>query len=159
MSPGKTLVILFLTLGAFAALAAPPPDGFGPPPGGPPPPPPRLDELYPPDQILQNQVALDLTDDQLAVLKRLLMETHNSTLDIQFALQRAAEGLHAALAVPHVHERDALAAADKVMQLETAMKKAHLTLMIRVKNLLTLDQQRKLDAMRRPGGPAPAREN
>lgn len=143
-----------------ATLAAPPPRGGpgGPPPGGPggpfrsdiSPQSPTLRDLYPPEQVLENQVALGMTDDQLDALKKLLQETHTATLDAQFTLQRNVEALRAALQSSRVDEAAALAAADRVMQLESATKRTHLSMLIRIKNLLTADQQKKLDALDRP---------
>jgi Spy/CpxP family protein refolding chaperone len=105
--------------------------------------------------VLSNQIALGLTDDQLQSLKSLLKATHDSTLDTQVALQRAVETLQRTLDSTRIDEAAALAAADQVMALETAMKKGHLGLMIRVKNLLTPDQQKKLEEMRPPQPPQP----
>jgi hypothetical protein len=42
-----------------------------------------------------------------------------------------------------------LAQADKVMNLEREIKKTHLSLLVRIKNLLTAAQQEKLTALRR----------
>lgn len=158
MSLAKTLIVLTLVTAATAVLAGPPP----PPPGGPPgpfrsdlsPQSPTLRDLYPPDLILENQGALALTDDQLQSIKKMLQETHGSSLDIQITLQRHVESLRNALRAPHVDETAALAAADKVMQLESATKRVHLTMLIRIKNLLTADQQRKLETLM-PHGPPP----
>ncbi len=48
-----------------------------------------------------------------------------------------------------VDESAVLAQADRVMNLEREIKKAHLSLLVRVKNLLTQPQQDKLAALRR----------
>lgn len=121
--------------------------GFGFGPGGPGPGgPPR--GLYPPEMVLSNQVALGLTDEQVQALKSLLKATHDATLDTQIALQRAAETLQRALDAPRIDESAALIAAEQVMTLETSMKKGHLALMIRIKNLLTADQLKLLETIR-----------
>lgn len=127
--------------------SAPMARGFGIGHGGPGPAgPPR--GLYPPEMLLSNQVALGLTDEQVQALKSLLKATHDATLDTQIALQRAAETLQRALEAPRIDESAALMAADQVMALETSMKKGHLALMIRIKNLLTADQLKLLETMR-----------
>lgn len=104
--------------------------------------------LYPPELVLNNQIAIGLTDDQIATIKRLLAETHARVVDIQVDLQRAGESLNGILEPSRIDESAALAAAERTMALESQMKKAHLTLLIRIKNLLTEDQQAKLDEMR-----------
>lgn len=104
--------------------------------------------LFPPELILSNQEALGLTDDQIAAMKKLLNETHARTLDIHVDLQRATERLNNALEPSKVDEAAALAAADQAMTLEAQVKRAHMTLMIRIKNLLTEEQQAKAAALR-----------
>jgi len=65
------------------------------------------------------------------------------------------EQLHAALENMKVDESAVLALASQAMDLEKQVKTAHLTLMIRVKNLLTADQQETARALKpqRPMGP------
>jgi Spy/CpxP family protein refolding chaperone len=119
------------------------PEGFGGP-GGP-----GFERnLFPPDLILSNQDALGLTDDQIAAIKKLLNDTHSKTLDVHVDLQRATERLTRATEPAKVDEAAALAAADQAMTLESQVKRLHLALMIRIKNLLTEDQQAKAAALR-----------
>ena len=137
----------------------------GPPlmggPGGPggPGAPPFERDLYPPELVLSNQLAIGLTEDQSTAIKRLLNETHSRIIDLQVDIQKVTERLTRTLEPARVDEAAALAAAEQAMALESQMKKAHLTLLVRMKNLLTEDQQAKLDTLRphRPEGPGAAR--
>ena len=104
--------------------------------------------LFPPELILSNQDALGLTDDQIAAIKKLLNDTHARTLDIHVDLQRATERLNHAVEPAKIDEAAALAAADQAMALEAQVKRAHLTMMIKMKNLLTEEQQAKATALR-----------
>jgi Spy/CpxP family protein refolding chaperone len=104
--------------------------------------------LFPPELILSNQDALGLTDEQIAAMKKLLNETHSKTLDIHVDLQRATERLNKAVEPAKVDEAAALAAADQAMALEAQVKRAHLTMMIKMKNLLTEEQQAKAATLR-----------
>lgn len=145
---------------AGAVLAGPPPPRPAGP-GGPPGPfrsdlsplSPTLRDLYPPELILENQGALAMTEDQIQALKKMLQDTHTASLDIQITLQRHVEALRNALRGPRVDEVAALAAADKVMQLESATKRTHLSMLIRIKNLLTPDQIRRIESLHPRGGP------
>ncbi len=168
------LTLLVLTLAAAAAAHAvpggPPPGGGGAPggmagpggPDGPPGPdglprpegpgaqgaPPFARDLFPPELVLENQLAIGLTEPQVTSIKRLLNETHSRTLDIETDLRRAVEKLRNAIAPPRVDEGAALGLADQVMRLETEMKKLQLGMLIRLKNLLTPEQQEKLRELR-----------
>lgn len=109
--------------------------------------------LFPPEMVLQNQIALGLTDEQLEAIKKMINETHSQVLDYQTELQRLSEQLRGILDSPTVDEAAALETAGRAMQLESEVKKAHLSLAIRIKNLLTPEQQEKLRAMRKPPHP------
>jgi Spy/CpxP family protein refolding chaperone len=99
--------------------------------------------LFPPEMILRNQVALGLSADQVDAIKKQVGDTHARVLDAQVDLHRVTEQLNTALDVPRVDEGAVLALASQAMDLEKKVKAAHLTLMIRVKNVLTSDQQDK----------------
>lgn len=117
--------------------------------------------LFPPELVLHNQIAIGLTDDQTAQIKKLLSETHARMTDLQVDLQRAAERVRGVLEPARVDEAAAIAAAEQTMAIESQLKKTHLTLLVRIKNILTEEQQTKLAALRPqrpqgqmgPGGP------
>jgi len=111
--------------------------------------------LFPPELILMNQLALGLSTEQVTSIKKQVGETHGRVLDVQVDLHRVTEQLRAALENLKVDETAVLALASQAMDLEKQVKTAHLTLMIRVKNLLTADQQEKARALKpqRPMGP------
>lgn len=154
---------LVLATAAFAAPGGPggPPEGRsrmggpmhgmgGPGMGGP-----MEGSLFPPDLILSNQIALGVSAEQVTAIKKLLGETHNRVLDVQTDLRRVTEQLRGAVDASKVDEAAALGFATQAMDLEKQIKTAHLTLMIRVKNLLTPEQQEKAKALmpQRPAGP------
>ncbi len=115
-------------------------------------------DLFPPELILTNQIALGLGADQVTSIKKEVGATHGRALDVHVELHRVTEQLHAALESLKVDEAAALALASQAMDLEKQVKTAHLALMIRVKNLLTPEQQEKARALKphRPTGPADA---
>ena len=110
--------------------------------------PPMDDHLFPPDLLLSNQIALGLSDDQVSSIKKALNETHPKIIDVQTSLQRVTEQLNDQLEAPRVDEGAALALAGQAMDLEKQIKTAHMSLLIRVKNLLTPEQQDKAKALR-----------
>ncbi len=131
-----------------APVDAPAPEG----PGGPGAPPFARD-LFPPELVLQNQIAIGLSDSQVTSIKRLLNETHARTLDAQMDLSRASERLSDALRPARVDEAAAIGLADQVMGCEMGVKRAQLAMLIRLKNLLTPEQQDKLRELRPAKGP------
>ena len=119
-------------------------------------------DLFPPELVLSNQIALSLSADQIASIKKQVGDTHTRVLDVQVDLHRVTEQLNTALAGPKIDEDAVLRLASQAMDLEKQIKSAHLALMIRIKNLLSPDQQEKARSLTRErfkyvkkGGPRP----
>jgi Spy/CpxP family protein refolding chaperone len=104
--------------------------------------------LFPPEFVLMNQVALGLSTEQVAAIKKQVGDTQSRLLDAKVDLGRVTEQLRAALEGAKVDEAAALSLAGQAMDLEKQVKTAHLGLMIRVKNVLTQEQQDKARALR-----------
>ena len=104
--------------------------------------------LFPPEFVLMNQVALGLSTEQVAAIKKQVGDTQGRLLDAKVDLSRVTEQLRAALEGAKVDEAAALSLAGQAMDLEKQVKTAHLGLMIRVKNVLTEEQQDKARALR-----------
>ena len=104
--------------------------------------------LFPPALVLTNQVALGLSEAQVASIKAQVSETRGRVLDAQVDLTRVTEQLRAALEPSKVDEAAALSLASQAMDLEKKVKTAQLSLMIQVKNVLTQDQQDKARALK-----------
>jgi Spy/CpxP family protein refolding chaperone len=129
---------------ALLALAA----GPGAPPGAPPEDP-VASRLFPPDLIMSHQTELQIDDKQRASMMKEVEGAQSHILQVQWELQAAAEQLGKLLEPAHVDEAKALAQAEKVMNLERDVKKLHLGLLIRLKNLLTDAQRAKLMELKR----------
>jgi Spy/CpxP family protein refolding chaperone len=104
--------------------------------------------LFSPEFVLMNQVALGLTTEQVSSIKKQVGDTQGRLLDAKVDLSRVTEQLRAALEGTKVDEAAALSLAAQAMDLEKQVKTAHLGLMIRVKNTLTEEQQDKARALR-----------
>lgn len=108
--------------------------------------------LFPPELVLENRTTLGLTDDQVSAIAREISGTHDKVFPLQGSVRAAGEQLRALLDKPQADEGAVLAAASQLMDLEKQVKLAHMGMMVRVKNLLTADQQSKLKDLR-PSGP------
>lgn len=151
-------VVALLVAALAAPLRAEPP--MPPMPPGAPMPPPRPgmpgppgddpigERLFPPDLIMQHQSDIGLDDKQRAAIVDEMSRFQSTMVKLQWDMRAAGEQLAHVLDNPNVDENKALAQADKLMSLEHDMKKAHLTLLIHLKNRLTPDQQKILRAKR-----------
>jgi Spy/CpxP family protein refolding chaperone len=114
-----------------------------------------LENVFPPGMIMRHQSEIGLTEVQREAITKQMEETEKALVTLQWDVERESEKLGKLLAAGHVDEAAALRQADQVMSAEERLKKAHLTLLIRIKNNLTAAQQEKLRQLRpeRPGSP------
>jgi Spy/CpxP family protein refolding chaperone len=111
---------------------------------GPAPADPLGDNLFPPDLILSSQAAIGLTDAQKADVRAEVLKVQPRFTDLQWKLQDAVDGLKTLLAAPTADEAKVLEALDRVLSFERDLKRSQIGLMVRLKNLLSADQQGKL---------------
>jgi Spy/CpxP family protein refolding chaperone len=107
--------------------------------------------LFPPELIIQHRQDIGLDEAQSKSLKDSVQQAQARFLDLQWDMQAETGKFAHLLHAPRIDEAAALAQADKVLGLETAIKKAQLSLLIRIKNLLTPEQQQKLEELRKSG--------
>lgn len=117
--------------------------------------PPAVDDpiartLFEPELIMRHRRAITLSDAQRDEITRLLGELQREVVRLQWELQDQSLALSTELQRPRVDLDRALDRMDKVMQTERQIKQAHLTLLVRIKNLLRPDQQATLTRLRDP---------
>jgi Spy/CpxP family protein refolding chaperone len=105
--------------------------------------------LFPPELVMQHQADIGLRPEQRTAITRAIGELQGKALDVQWRMQDAAGKLAGLLGKPSIDEAAALAQVDEVLNLEREVKRAQLTLLIRIKNTLTAEQQGKLEQYRK----------
>jgi Spy/CpxP family protein refolding chaperone len=105
-------------------------------------------KLFAPDLIMAHQRDLGVDDAQRTAILKEIEKSQGPLTQLQWKLQAAAEELGKILDGGKIDEAKALAQADKVMALEHDMKRGHLGLLIRLKNLLSAEQRAKLVEIR-----------
>ncbi len=140
----KTLTIFVLFLGLAAPLRAHADEMSGASMG----PPAFLRELFLPGLVMEHQRDIGLTAEQRDAITKEMTATHQKVLELRWGLEEKSEALRKLLAENKIDEKAALARAAEVMDIERQMKQAHLTLLVRLKNQLTPEQQQKLAALR-----------
>ena len=115
-------VVLFLTGAAILTRTAlhaqqpsPPKDPFA-------------DSLFPPELIMQNQEAINLTDDQKNTLKAELRQAQTKFTELQWQLEDQAEKMATLLKQPRPDEQQVLAQLDKVLNAEREIKREQIGL-------------------------------
>jgi Spy/CpxP family protein refolding chaperone len=98
---------------------------------------------------MAHQAEIGLEDKQREAILKELEKAQSQFPRLQWQLQAATEQLVKLLDAPQIDEGKTLAQAGEVMKLETEIKRAHLGLLIRIRNTLSDTQRSKLQALRR----------
>jgi Spy/CpxP family protein refolding chaperone len=125
---------LFILLSSFSAVRAqqqPQPDPFA-------------GNLFPPELLMRHQQALSLSEEQKNFLSAELSKLQTRVTELQWDLQKEVEKLAVLMKQDQVDEAQALTQLDKVLSLEREIKRAHIGLLIRIKNKLDPEQLAKL---------------
>jgi Spy/CpxP family protein refolding chaperone len=139
MSLVRCLVAILLCAGVARAEAPPRPKAGDDP---------IAARLFPPELIMQHQQELAIDDKQRTAILREVEKTQSAILPLQWQMQGATSEMVKLLDQAKIEEARVLAQADKVMELERQLKRAHLTLLIRLHNLLSDAQRTKLQQLR-----------
>jgi len=105
--------------------------------------------LYPPELIMKHQRELGIDDKQRDAIVAEVQKTQAQLVPLQWQMQGASEAMAKLLDAPRIDEAKVLAQADKVMAIEREFKRAHLSLLIRLRNLLTESQRSRLAELRK----------
>jgi Spy/CpxP family protein refolding chaperone len=92
---------------------------------------------------------IGLAEPQRTGIKEAVQKAQAKFLDFQWQMQEESEKLVRLLQGRTVDEAAALAQVDRVLGLEREIKRTQISLLIRLKNLLTEPQQQKLAELRK----------
>src|ERR1700682_4032707 len=141
------VALAFVLVTANLAAQGPPPMGGrpGPGPGGP-------DDwgrnFFPPELVMQHQSEIGLSDAQRTALTSAIQQAQTKFMDGQWKLSAEGEKMGRLLQNTQVDEAQVLDEVDRILNLEREIKKAQISLMVRIKNTLTAPQQAKLAELR-----------
>jgi hypothetical protein len=104
-----------------------------------------LGRLFPPEAIMRNRDNLNLTARQVTMIKDEMKTFQSGIVDVQWDLNEAQSNLDKELNNEKIDVDRALSLVDDVMQAENALKKSHLTLLIKIRNVLDAKQLAELE--------------
>jgi Spy/CpxP family protein refolding chaperone len=106
-------------------------------------------ELFPPELVMQYQQEINLNEGQSRAIRDEIHKAQAKFVDMQWDLQTETEKMALLLKTRPAEEGAVLAQLDKVLDRERAIKKTQISLLVRIRNLLTEAQQAKLMELRR----------
>ena len=109
--------------------------------------------LYPPDLIMNYRSELKLDKQQENTIREELRETQSMVFDLRWQMKDESERLAEMLQATPINEAGVLGQADKVMDLEQQVKRTHLTMLVRLKNMMNQAQLAQLKEYRQTWTP------
>jgi len=104
--------------------------------------------FFAPELVIQHQEAIGLSAEQKDSLKTEIRQAQLKFTELQWKLQDEMEKMVSLVKQGHVDEQQVLAQLDKVLAAEREVKREQVTLLVRIKNKLTPEQQGKLAELR-----------
>lgn len=104
--------------------------------------------LFPPELIMKYRQEINLDEGQSKAMKEAIQKAQTKFLDMQWDMQSEAEKLIKLLKARPVDESAVMAQMDQVLNREREIKKAQISLLVHIKNLLSEPQQNKLTELR-----------
>jgi len=109
---------------------------------------PIAQSLFPPELVMKYHQEINLDEGQSKAIKEAIQKAQARFLDMQWDMQAEGEKLVKLLKARPVDESAVLAQVDQVLNREREIKKAQISLLIHIKNLLSESQQNKLTELR-----------
>src|SRR5215471_18081856 len=108
--------------------------------------------FFAPELIMQHQNAIGLSADQRTAIREEMQKMIGQFTDLQWQESAETEALTSLVSQERPDEKQVLAQLDKLLNIENQIKRLHTGLLVRLKNLLTSEQQAKLQELTRNPG-------
>lgn len=108
--------------------------------------------LFAPEVVMSHSLEIGLQDTQKTAIRNEVQKIQSKFLDSQFELQGEGEKMVRLLQEDTVDEAKTLAQADRILALEREIKRTQISLLVRIKNILTPAQQARLVEIQATGG-------
>lgn len=107
--------------------------------------------LFPPELVMRHQARLKITEAQRNVIVGEITKLQATATQVQWRVGDESEKLTEILKRGTVVEADAIAQVERMIMYETAVKRAQLSMLIRIRNTLTPEQREMLQYLRKSG--------
>lgn len=129
---------------ALLLAAVPPAAAQAPPPGDDP----IARHVVPPELVMRHSQAIGLAPEQREAIKTAVQEAQAGFIDPQWQMQTEAGRMVELLQQRPLDEAAILGQLDRILDLERRIKKLQFSLLVRIKNTLSVSQIEKLDKLR-----------
>ena len=109
---------------------------------------PLFSTLFPPELIMQHRRAIGLSDEQRDAISQLIGDLQGRVIRLQWELLDEIQRLTEITSGTRVDLDRSLDQIGNVLDTESEIKQSHLEMLVRIKNLLSADQQATLERLR-----------
>jgi Spy/CpxP family protein refolding chaperone len=109
---------------------------------------PLFTALFPPELIMQHRRAIGLTDEQRDAISQLIGELQGRVVQLQWDLLDDMQRLTEIMSGTRVDLDRSLDQLGNVLETENEIKQRHIEMLVRIKNLLSAEQQATLERLR-----------
>jgi Spy/CpxP family protein refolding chaperone len=109
--------------------------------------------LFSPESLMANSARIGLSEQQQGAIQEEIKKSMNRFLDLKWKMQKEEQVMETLLKPDKVDEKQVMAQLDKILGIEDEIKKTHATLLVRLKNILTPEQQAKLRDLQKNAPP------
>lgn len=104
-------------------------------------------KLFAPNIILENQAELELSKDQFTAIKKAVVEVQSNVAEHEWDVREAYLSMMQALDEVPINEERVLELVGVALLAENEVKKEQMTMLVRLKNLLTAEQVAYLESI------------
>jgi Spy/CpxP family protein refolding chaperone len=108
-----------------------------------------MENFFPPELVMRHQKDIALTADQQTAIRAELQKTVAKFTDLQWQQSAEEETMQALVKQDHPDEKEVLAQLDKLLAIENDLKRIQLGTLVRIKNILTPEQQTQLTELKK----------
>jgi Spy/CpxP family protein refolding chaperone len=105
--------------------------------------------FFAPELVMQNQQAINLTENQRNTITKELQNAQSEFTGWQWDLQKEMEKFKVLIEKENPNEGDIVEQLERMLSLENKIKKRQITLLVRIKNVLNREQQEKLQRLKK----------
>lgn len=104
--------------------------------------------VFAPELVMKHQQRIGLRADQRKAITDAIQQLQARVVELQWRMQEETQKMSELLEPSTVNEQEVLAQVDRMLAIERDVKRAHMALLVRIKNTLTPEQQATLRSLR-----------
>lgn len=105
--------------------------------------------FFAPELVMQNQQAINLTENQRNNITKELQNAQSEFTGLQWDLQKEMEKFKTLIEKENPKEEEVVDQLERMLSIENKIKKRQITLLLRIKNALNPAQQEKLQRLKK----------